>query len=173
MKVLIISDIHGGYENLLKVLDNEKDFDLMLILGDILSGYSYICSEVADLLNNYNTKIISVRGNCDNSHLELLNFSCDNPYILTSIDNKLVFMTHGHLYDEYHLPDYEMKFDVYIQGHTHVPMMKEEKGVLYLNPGSITNPRGMSEKSYILYQDGTFYLKEVDTNQVIKKCSFR
>ena len=170
MKVLIISDIHGGYENLLKVLDNEKDFDLMLILGDILSGYSYICSEVADLLNNYNTKIISVRGNCDNSHLELLNFSCDNPYILTSIDNKLVFMTHGHLYDIHNIPIDD--YDIYMQGHTHIPKMEILNDKLYLNPGSITLPRGMSNKSYIVYQDHIFYLKDLNKNEIIKKIYF-
>lgn len=170
MKVLILSDIHGGYENLLKVLDNEKDFDLMLILGDILSGYSYICSEVADLLNNYNTKIISVRGNCDNSHLELLNFSCDNPYILTSIDNKLVFMTHGHLYDIHNIPIDD--YDIYMQGHTHIPKMEIVNDKLYLNPGSITLPRGMSNKSYIVYQDHIFYLKDLNKNEIIKKIYF-
>ena len=170
MKVLIISDIHGGYENLLKVLDNEKDFDLKLILGDILSGYSYICSEVADLLNNYNTKIISVRGNCDNSHLELLNFSCDNPYILTSIDNKLVFMTHGHLYDIHNIPIDD--YDIYMQGHTHIPKMEIVNDKLYLNPGSITLPRGMSNKSYIVYQDHVFYLKDLNKNEIIKKIYF-
>ena len=170
MKVLIISDIHGGYDNLLKVLENEKDFDLMLILGDILSGYSYICSEVADLLNNYNTKIISVRGNCDNSHLELLNFSCDNPYILTSIDNKLVFMTHGHLYDIHNIPIDD--YDIYMQGHTHIPKMEIINDKLYLNPGSITLPRGMSNKSYIVYQDHIFYLKDLNKNEIIKKIYF-
>ena len=170
MKVLILSDIHGGYENLLKVLDNEKDFDLMLILGDILSGYSYICSEVADLLNDYNTKIISVRGNCDNSHLELLNFSCDNPYILTSIDNKLVFMTHGHLYDIHNIPIDD--YDIYMQGHTHIPKMEIINDKLYLNPGSITLPRGMSNKSYIVYQDHIFYLKDLNKNEIIKKIYF-
>ena len=170
MKVLILSDIHGGYDNLLKVLENEKDFDLMLILGDILSGYSYICSEVADLLNNYNTKIISVRGNCDNSHLELLNFSCDNPYILTSIDNKLVFMTHGHLYDIHNIPIDD--YDIYIQGHTHIPKMEIVNDKLYLNPGSITLPRGMSNKSYIVYQDHIFYLKDLNKNEIIKKIYF-
>ena len=40
---------------------------------------------------------------------------------------------------------------------------------LYLNPGSITRPRGMSEKSYIFYENGEFSLKSVDDNNIIKK----
>ena len=37
MKVLIVSDIHGGYSNIKKVLDDNPKFDLLLILGDILN----------------------------------------------------------------------------------------------------------------------------------------
>ena len=38
MKVLIVSDIHGGYNNMKKVLEDNPEFDLFLILGDILYG---------------------------------------------------------------------------------------------------------------------------------------
>ena len=44
---------------------------------------------------------------------------------------------------------------------------------LYLNPGSITRPRGMSKKSYIFYEDGEFLLKSVDNNEVMKKINIR
>ena len=171
MKTIIVSDIHGGYDNLLKMLENEKEFDLLLILGDILFGYGYgDYKGVASILNSINTKIIAVRGNCDNMHLDLLDFNYDNPYILTSIDNRLIFMTHGHLYNTHNIPT--SNFDVYIQGHTHIPKMEIIDGKLYLNPGSLSFPRGMSKKSYIVYQNEVFYLKELDINKVIKKCVF-
>lgn len=169
MKVLIVSDIHGGYNNLLKVINDNKDFDLLLILGDILSGYSDFNSELIDLLNSYNTKIIAVRGNCDRD-IEKLDFSMDNYYVMTPIDNKLFYLTHGHLYDRHSFPD--IKFDVYVQGHSHVPVMDIVGDTLCLNPGSISLPRGGSLKSYILYQDNTFYLKEVESNKIIKKVEF-
>ena len=169
MKVLIVSDIHGGYSNLLKVINDNKDFDLLLILGDILSGYSEFNSELIDLLNSYNTKIISVRGNCDRD-VSKLDFSMDNYYVMTSIDNKLFFLTHGHLYDRH--SDLNIDYDVYVQGHSHVPMMEIDNNKLYLNPGSLSLPRGGSSKSYILYQDNVFYLKEVDTNKIIKEVEF-
>ena len=169
MKVLIVSDIHGGYNNLLKVINDNKDFDLLLILGDILSGYSDFNFELIDLLNSYNTKIIAVRGNCDRD-VEKLDFSMDNEYIMTSIDNKIFFLTHGHLYDRH--SNLNIDYDVYIQGHTHVPVMLEENNILYLNPGSVTLPRGGSIKSYILYEDNIFYLKSVDDNTIIKEVEF-
>ena len=41
MKILIMSDIHGDYENLNKVLKNES-FDKLIILGDLFSyGFNY------------------------------------------------------------------------------------------------------------------------------------
>ena len=168
MKVLIVSDIHGNYNNLNKVINDNKGFDYLLILGDILS--SYCGNNIIDLLNSYNAKIIAVRGNCDNMNIEKLDFSLENYFVVTPIDNKLFFLTHGHLYDRH--SDLGVDYDVYLQGHTHVPMMIEENNKLYLNPGSITLPRGGSIKSYILYESGVFYLKSVDDNTVIKKVEF-
>ena len=166
MKVLIVSDIHGGYSNIKKVLDNNPKFDLFLILGDILYGGEEE-EKLADLLNKYTSRIISVCGNCDGfSNTNILNFFDDKLYVTVPIDGKLVFITHGHVYNRYNMPN--LPYDIYIQGHTHVPIM-EYGDKLYLNPGSITRPRGMSEKSYILYDNGEFSLKSVDDNNVIKK----
>lgn len=166
MKVLIVSDIHGGYNNMKKVLDDNPEFDILLILGDILYGGEDE-EKLAELLNKYTSKIISVCGNCDSfSNTSILNFFDDKLYVTVPIDGKLVFITHGHVYNRYNMPN--LPYDIYIQGHTHVPIM-EYGDKLYLNPGSITRPRGMSEKSYILYDNGEFSLKSVDDNNVIKK----
>ena len=166
MKVLIVSDIHGEYNNMKKVLDDNPEFDILLILGDILYGGEDE-EKLAELLNKYTSKIISVCGNCDSfSNTSILNFFDDKLYVTVPIDGKLVFITHGHVYNRYNMPN--LPYDIYIQGHTHVPIM-EYGDKLYLNPGSITRPRGMSEKSYILYDNGEFSLKSVDDNNVIKK----
>ena len=169
MKVLIVSDIHGGYDNMKKVLDDNPEFDLFLILGDILYGGEEE-AKLAELLNKYTSKIISVCGNCDNfSNTSILNFFDDKLYVTVPIDGKLVFITHGHVYNKYNIPN--LPYDIYIQGHTHVPVM-EYGEKLYLNPGSITLPRGMSNKSYIVYQDHIFYLKDLNKNEIIKKIYF-
>lgn len=171
MKILIVSDIHGNYENMKKVFENEKTFDYLFLLGDILSGPyidGYDPDQLSELLNEYSNKIFYVRGNCDVSRMDLLDFYMEKDYMYLPIDSITFFLTHGHMYNEYHLPD-EMDFDVYMQGHTHIPVMREEKGKIYLNPGSITLPKGMSDKSYIIYQDGEFQLKDLETNTVIKK----
>ena len=169
MKILIVSDIHGNYLNMKKVLDNEVNFDYMFILGDVLSGpyiEGYDPDELANLLNTYSNKIFYVRGNCDVSRMDLLNFYMEKDYLLLPIDNINFFLTHGHMYNEHMLPDVE--FDVYMQGHTHIPVMKKVGDIIYLNPGSITLPKGMSDKSYIVYKDNNFYLKDLN-NKIIKE----
>ena len=149
-----------------KVLDDNPEFDLLLILGDILFGGNDSV-KLAELLNNYTSKIISVYGNCDSfTDNSMLNFFDDKLYVTVPMDGKLVFITHGHVYNKYNIPN--LPYDVYIQGHTHVPIM-EYGDKLYLNPGSITRPRGMSKKSYIFYKDGEFLLKSVDDNEIIKR----
>lgn len=170
MKVLIVSDIHGGYQNIKKVIDDNPDFNLLLILGDILFGGSHSL-EIAELLNRYKSKIISVCGNCDKyTDNSKLDFFDDKLYVTVPIDGNLIFITHGHIYNKYNMPN--LPYDVYIQGHTHIPMI-EYSDKLYLNPGSITRPRGMSKKSYIFYEAGVFFLKSVDDNKVIRKISIK
>lgn len=170
MRVLIVSDIHGNFSNMKKVMQDVGSVDRILILGDVLSGYGgegYNPEQLALFLNLYSDKIIYVKGNCDNYNMDLLKSYVDKSFITVSIDKKLFFMTHGHIYNRYNLPSCD--YDVFLQGHTHVPMMDIEDNVLYLNPGSITNPRNGSRKSYILYEDGYFNLVSLDDNTIIKK----
>lgn len=169
MRVLIVSDIHGNFFNMKKVMQDVGGVDRILLLGDILNGpdiNGYNPKQLASFLNLYKDKIIYVKGNCDNYNMELLDSYVEKDYITISIDKRLFFMTHGHIYNRYNLPN--LDFDVFFQGHTHVPMMDYDGNKLYLNPGSITNPRSGSGKSYILYEDGIFYLKSLDDNKVIQ-----
>ena len=168
MKIIIISDIHGGYRYLKKVFDDNKEFDKVLILGDILSGpNNAFVDEVIDLLNYYADKTIAVKGNCDGSNVELLDFPVNDTYYKYPIDHKIIFMTHGHIYNKTNLPNFP--FDIFLSGHTHIPIMEKVGDKLFLNPGSITLPKGMNNNSYIIYEDGVFYLMDLIENKIIKK----
>lgn len=171
MKVLIVSDIHGQYYPMKKVLDDNPSFDYLFLLGDILNGPSYLDSylpdQLTELLNLYRKKIFYVKGNCDRYGMEELECYDDRDFLTIPVDKKYFFITHGHLYNSTHLPD--LPFDVFIQGHTHIPRMEKFHDTLFLNPGSISLPRGGSVSSYIFYQDGVFLLKSVEDNKIIKK----
>lgn len=170
MKLMFISDIHGSYTNLEKVMklyDLEKP-DRLIILGDILyhgprnplpEGYEP--KKVVEMLNRHKEKIIAVRGNCDAEVDQmLLEFNIMETYTTLFIDGRTFFLTHGHHYDKDHLP-YLNKGDVLIYGHYHVPILEKQDDHYIVNPSSISLPK-QGEKSFAIYEDQTFTLYTLD-----------
>ena len=122
--------------------------------------------EVADLLNKYSKEISAVRGNCDNERIEnLLQFALlDVRHI--NLNGKVITLTHGHLYDKYHLPEY--CGDIFLSGHTHYGMITKQDSKIFANPGSISLPREKSEHSYLIMEQNELILKNVD-GKVLKR----
>ena len=69
------------------------------------------------------------------------------PELVFDMAGHKVFLTHGHRYGvSYTLANLretaaEYECDVAIYGHTHMPAMDEQNGILLLNPGSVAKPR--------------------------------
>ena len=90
MRYLVLSDIHGGSAELERALNyfDQYQCDYIVLLGDLLNHGprnrvpdSYQPPKVAEMLNAYSTKIISVRGNCDSEVDSMMfNFPCNAPY---------------------------------------------------------------------------------------------
>ena len=169
MKLLIISDVHGDYESLESVIYNES-FDKLIVLGDILP---YFCryennleEKILNLLSKYKNKLILIKGNCDH----FINFEVYGLYahdvISMSFNNHVITFTHGHLYSKGFLPNYHG--DMFIFGHTHVPILFKEQGIIYANPGSIGNPRNGSSKGYLVFDNNILILKTINKN-IIKE----
>jgi len=74
------------------------------------------------------------------------------------VEGRRVLMCHGHLYhvgmglSTIAQKARDMGANIVLFGHTHVPVNIEEKGILFLNPGSLTSPRGGSSRSYALLE---------------------
>lgn len=165
MKILIISDIHGDYKNLDSIITKES-FDKLIVLGDLLP-YSYdydddLEDKIMNLLSKYKNKLVLIKGNCD----KYINFEAYGLYaheeISLTLNNHIVTFTHGHLYNKGFLPSYHG--DIFISGHTHIPLLIKEKNIIYANPGSIGRPRGISKKSYIIFDDNKIIIKDLDNN---------
>lgn len=180
MKLFFMSDIHGSLKYAKAAVEaflNEKA-DYMVILGDMLYHgprnplpEEYNPKEVANLLNQYKEKIIAVRGNCDADVDQMvLNYPCMMDYNIILNDNKRIFITHGHIYNEEKLPNISSG-DILIYGHTHIPLIKQQDGILILNPGSVGYPKGGNVNSYGIIENNKFYIKGLD-GKIIDEISF-
>ncbi|WP_379128264.1 phosphodiesterase [Paenibacillus sp. sgz500958] len=175
MKLMFISDIHGSLYWLEKVLEKveEEKPDQLVFLGDFLyhgprnplpDGYDP--QGVAARLNKVASKIMAVRGNCDAEVDQmLLEFPMMGDYVMIFHEGRRIYATHGHGFSMEHLPALREN-DIFIQGHTHIPVAELKEGIYVLNPGSISLPKGNFPNSYGILDNGEFTVKDFNGNQV-------
>ncbi|WZL80807.1 phosphodiesterase [Vallitaleaceae bacterium 9-2] len=178
-KIMFISDIHGSatcVEKAIKAYKKEKP-DVLIVLGDILyhgprnplpEGYDP--KGVIKQLNELQDDIIAVRGNCDAEVDQMvLDFDIMQGEARLWIDATQIFATHGHLYANQ--PPQNLKSgSVFIQGHTHVPIVKKtEQGVWHVNPGSITLPKEGHPKTYAIFEDKKITVKTIEGDCYIEQ----
>ena len=164
MKYMIISDIHGDFYNLNKVLDiySKEHCDSLIVLGDLFNyGINLNGEDIINRLNLLRDNIIYVRGNCDNN---ISNILFDTPFSKEiSIYNKKVFLTHGHLYNYEYLIG--SNYDIIISGHTHVADISNENNKLFLNPGSISKSR-KGENSFMIIDNNIITIRNLE-NEIL------
>ena len=166
MKLVIASDIHGSakYCRLLIEAFKREGAEKLLLLGDILYHgprnplpEEYAPAKVAEMLGEIKEKIICVRGNCDSEVDQMvLPFPITADYAAIYADGVNIYLSHGHR----EVPPLG-KDDVYITGHTHVPLNDKSEGFLHLNPGSVSLPKENSAHGYILFDNGKFNFKSL------------
>lgn len=143
MKVLIVSDTHGRDAVLKRLIEQVKPIDMLIHCGDVEGSEDYIRS-----LAGCPTHIVA--GNND--------FFCDLPKEEEFLIGKYrVLLTHGHYYyismgTQMIREDAAARgFDIVMFGHTHRPCLEQDKGIVVLNPGSLSFPRQEGRKpSYIM-----------------------
>ncbi len=170
MKIIIASDLHGSEYYCKKLLDTFKrdKADKILFLGDILYHgprndlpKDYNPKGVIELLNQIKDKILCVRGNCDTEVDQMvLSFSVMADYSLICIDDTVIYASHGHKYNPDNLPPMN-EGEVFVSGHTHIPLDITVNGIRCLNPGSLAIPKENSKHGYILFEKGEFIFKEL------------
>lgn len=170
MKLFFVSDIHGSLYYAKKCIERfeAEQCEQIISLGDLMYHgprnplpKDYAPKEVANLLNQYKDKIISVRGNCDSEVDQmLLEFPILSDYTILYIDGHRFFVTHGHLYNKDQLPPLS-KNDILIYGHFHVPLAYKQEDIYILNPSSISLPKA-GVNSYGIYENDTFMIKDLE-----------
>jgi len=146
MRILIFSDSHADI-SLCSALIEKIGADIVLHAGDHARDAEKLLEKFPDL------DIRFVCGNCD---------FIDTPTELNfCIENKNIFLTHGHKFNVKH--DYEYKklhykaleigADLAVFGHTHDPYNCDYGNIILLNPGSIKYTR-------------TFGIAEIENNKL-------
>ncbi|AZK48132.1 phosphodiesterase [Paenibacillus lentus] len=180
MKLMFISDIHGSSHWLERTMEKarEEQAKQIVMLGDFLyhgprnplpEGYDP--QQVARILNEHKNNIIAVRGNCDAEVDQmLLDFPMMADYVMLFHEGRRIYVTHGHGFNMEQLPPIAEN-DVFVQGHTHIPVADRKHGIYVLNPGSISLPKEDFPHSYGVLENGAFCVKDFE-GEVIKFITF-
>ena len=173
MKLMIASDIHGSALYCRELMEawKREAADRMLILGDILYHgprndlpAEYAPKKVISMLNPLKENLLCVRGNCDTEVDQMvLEFPVLSDYCVIADGNVAIYATHGHVYNEQHLPPLHPG-DILLHGHTHVPkcVVHEAEPYICMNPGSVSLPKEDSWHGYMLLENSEFLWKDLD-----------
>ena len=168
MRWMIASDIHGSAtycREMLRAYEREGA-ERLLLLGDLLYHgprndlpEGYAPKEVIPMLNGMRDEILCVRGNCDTEVDQMvLDFPMMANYALISEGSCRIYATHGHIYHAGNLPPLRPG-DILLHGHTHVPVWERVGEIRVMNPGSVSIPKGGSERGYMTMEKGVFRWK--------------
>ena len=143
----------------------------IVILGDLLYHgprndlpEGYTPKKVIEMLNGVADKLLCVRGNCDAEVDQMvLKFPIlsDTAWIYDGEAGISLFFSHGHKYSPDELPPLASG-TVFLYGHTHLLGLVEREGVICINPGSVSLPKGNNPRTYGVYCGGAFEVKELD-----------
>ena len=171
MKWFIASDIHGSayYCDKMAEAFEREEADRMLLLGDLLYHgprndlpRDYDPKRVITRLNGLSDRIFAGRGNCEAEVDQMvLDFPVLADYCLIEVSGRLIFATHGHVYNTSNPPALAPG-SVLLHGHTHIPAKEDHGSYTYLNPGSVSIPKNGSEHSYMTLESGVFEWKTLD-----------
>ncbi|WNC16665.1 metallophosphoesterase [Brevibacillus brevis] len=141
MGILVLSDSHGLVREVVQVAGRHQ-VDKMLHCGDFC----------VDHLREPFSRMTLVRGNCDTTK--------DVPTEQQTKWRDLnILQTHGHLYGvkssllRLHYRAEETGANVVVFGHSHTPVCGVERGILFLNPGSLQLPRGYDVPTYAILEE--------------------
>lgn len=139
MRILIVSDSHGLTDELTEIKEHSLGIDKLIHCGD------------SELESNHPSLegYAVVRGNCD----------IDNTFpeeLVEEIGEHRMFITHGHRYAvkttllNLNYRAREVGARIVCFGHSHYLGAEMIEGILFINPGSIRQPRGRKEKTYVI-----------------------
>ena len=129
VKILVFSDSHGNDAAMTPAVEREKP-QMILHLGDGWRDAQRLQNHFPDI------PLHQVPGNCDFR-------SKESPELLLTIQDKRVLLCHGHTLGVKSslltagLTAEDQDLDLFLFGHTHMPLVDRRGKTLFMNPGSI------------------------------------
>ena len=142
-RILVFSDTHGSLDAAERIIAETENIHCIFHLGDN-------CRDAEALQKACRKRVVSIRGNCDYDPSVPLKE-------IVNIDGARILLVHGHQYHvnssllHLSLSAQEADVSVVCYGHTHRSLIEYENGVMILNPGSPSRPRGCAA-SYALLE---------------------
>lgn len=130
MRILVLSDSHGDFRRMYRVIEQHKDIDNIFFLGDGIKEFEDICDIYPQ------KKLRAVSGNCD--------FMSMRPSTnLCKTSKGLILYTHGDAYGvksgigKLLLAATERGARLALFGHTHERYAEKVDDIYLFNPGSL------------------------------------
>lgn len=167
MKIGVISDTHGSARCWEMAWSNYFcNADLIFHAGDILYHGprnritdDYRPAKLAEEIRQCAVPIIATRGNCDAEvDASVLALPLSEPYAFTFVNGKRILITHGHRVEaQEEKLEMAARFqaDIFISGHTHVPVVERIGKTIFLNPGSPSVSKREDGRSTFALMDET------------------
>lgn len=148
MRAIVISDSHTNVSACERAINSVDKYDMIIHLGDIARDVDYL------EMCYYPTKVVSVLGNNDFLRRE------DYERVI-DFDGHKLFICHGHTLGVSHGTERlesvarEKGCSAALFGHTHLCSLKKcDDGLLVINPGSVSRPRGCKPSFAVLETEG-------------------
>ena len=181
-RILTISDSHGDWRGLMRIV---KQFgptcDALIITGDCWRDLEELLelADEDDAVRQVIPPVLGfVRGNGDPSYFAISydigkananartlpkgSVIMPDRLVLTANNQQILFV-HGHMegvdygYNKLGLDAKMLGLHYAVHGHTHIPVFEQRGDFTFINPGSISRPRGGSPASFaILTVEKTF-----------------
>ena len=151
MKTIVtISDTHGNFSAIDKILPIINENDFCFHLGDFER-------DILAYGKDIKSKVYSVKGNCDGGGEDQI----------LQVENVKVLLTHGDRYNvkislySLFLRAKELDVNLVFYGHTHNAEIIEQEGIYLVNPGAM-NKYGQSSYAYTVIHDQKIVCKIVN-----------
>ena len=157
MKIAVFSDSHGDKESMKKFIDMLNP-EIVLFLGDGIDDIRQLEDFYPKLRFDY------VKGNTDLTN----DVPNDKSLIIEGVS---IFLTHGNnyginkfSYDTKKITEcaLENKASIFLHGHAHTPTLWINKGITFMNPGTVkSNPEKGCPTCGLIYTYDTYFICKI------------